>query len=129
MSDMENIEFARNNEQFADDISEDYPNQKNWIVTIRFYSFIHFVEERLKSYDYYSKTHDERKDNIRSCKDISDEAYHIYRFLEDISRDARYECIAMTDEDASKACEKLEKGKRVLGFPSGSSGSSYKYST
>jgi hypothetical protein len=129
MSDMDNIDVARNNEEFAHDIINDYPDQKNWAVTIRFYSFIHFVDERLKSYDYHSKSHDERKNNIRRCSDISNEAYKIYRFLEDISRDARYECIAMTDEDATQAYEKLEKGKSVLGFPSGGSGQSYKYST
>jgi len=129
MSDMSNAAFARNNENFAVDILDDYPSQKNWVVTVRFYSFIHYAEEILTSHDYSSNRHAERKENLRACNHIPNEAYRIYRFLEDLSRDARYECISMTDKDVEKAEEKLEKGKEVLGFPDGGSDQSVKYST
>jgi hypothetical protein len=126
--DMENVEFARNNEGFSDDLIKDYPNQKNWVVTIRFYSYLHYVEEELNKHGYNSRTHDDRKKNIRICKHIDNRARSIYRTLEDISRDARYECIEMNEEDVKKSGEKLEKGKNILGFMTNSS-SDTKYST
>lgn len=126
--DMDNVDFAENNEVFSDEILSDYPDQKNWIVTIRFYSFLHYVEEKLKIHGYTSNNHDNRKDNIRNCPHVDNRARTIYRLLEDISRDARYECIEMTEEDVEKSETKLEEGKDVLGFVGGS-GSSTKYST
>jgi hypothetical protein len=127
-SDMENIEFARNNENFAADILSEHSDQKNWVVTIRFYSYIHYVEERLESHDYTSNSHNDRKDNILQCRSVSDKAWRIYRALEDISRDARYECIKMTREDVERAEEKLEEGKEVLGFSNAGSDNDTKYS-
>ena len=127
--DMENIEFAQNNQDFADDILSDFPDQKNWVVTVRFYSFIHYVEEKLKIHDISSNTHQERKDNIRNCRGIDNRARNIYRMLEDLSRDARYECKKMDDNEVEKTEEKLEEGKNVLGFTGESSGSDTKYST
>lgn len=126
---MDNIELARNNEDFADDVLSDYNNQNNWVITIRFYSFLHYVEERLNSHGYSSNSHKDRKNNIRNCRPIDDKVRKIYRFLEDISRDARYECIHMTKEDVEKSGEKLEEGKNILGFHSGDSNTTTKYST
>lgn len=122
---MDNIDFAQNNEVFSDTILEDHPDQKNWVVTIRFYSYIHYVEEKLKMHGYSSTSHDNRKDNIRNCAQVDNRARSIYRKLEDISRDARYECIKMTDDDVEESESKLEEGKNVLGFVNG--GDSTKY--
>lgn len=126
---MTNIEFANNNQEFAEDLLSDYPDQKNWVVTIRFYSYIHYVEGKLKIYDMESNTHSERKDNIRECHGVDNRARNIYRFLEDISRDARYECQEMTESEVQRSEDKLEEGKSVLGFEGESGETSTKYST
>lgn len=128
MPDMDNVEFAKNNENFSNELYDEYPNQKNWIVTIRFYSYLHYVEEKLNMHGYTSNSHDDRKNKIRSCSQVDNRARTIYRKLEDISRDARYECIEMTEEDVEESETQLVEGKNILGFVSGG-GSSTKYST
>lgn len=119
------MEFARNNEEFAEDIREDYPAQKNWIVTVQFYSFLHYVEERLKSHSYTSTNHDDRMDNIRNCPHVDTKAYKIYKSLYDTSRDARYECMEIEESDIIECEKRLEKGKRILGFRDGSTNTKY----
>lgn len=126
-SDITHREFAEENEEFAIDISSGFEDKSNWIITIRFYSLIHYVEERLKSYGYDSRSHDGRKDNIRNCRYIDNKMRKLYRRLEDISRDARYECIRMDEEDVEKSRETLEEGKEILGL--NEDDSDYKYNT
>lgn len=120
-------EFAELSEGLAEDLLSDFGDRKNWVVTIRFYSFLHYVEKRLDSYGYGSKRHSERKKNIRDCRYIDNRARSIYRTLEDLSRDARYECHQMTIKDVEEAQERLEEGKSILNYTD--SGSSSKYST
>lgn len=124
--DFEHIDFARNNEDFAEEIVTDISNQNNWVVIVRFYSYLHYVEERLTSEGLTSDSHHDRKKNILRCKAIDNKARNIYRFLEDISRDARYECMSMSDDDVASSLAKLEEGKSVLGF-SDQGGGSTKY--
>lgn len=124
--DMTNVEFARENEEFADDIQESR-DRNNWVVTIRFYSLLHYIEGQLDACGYDSINHDDREDNILNCKMMDNQVYKLYKFFRDTSRDARYECIRMTEEDVTESEEKLEKGKELLGFDSG--GGSTKYST
>ncbi|WP_128904790.1 hypothetical protein [Halorubrum amylolyticum] len=127
MSDFSHISGARENEELADSLDSSEPENRNWIVTIRFYSYVHYIEEILESYNYSSNTHKERKDNIERCNGIDRTAYKIYRFLEDISRDARYECIRMGESELTKTEEKLSRGKEALGIVG--SGGDHKYST
>ena len=128
------VDLAEDNERFADLIrtqlsSEgfDVDNQNDWIVTVRFYSLLHYVEKRLQDYGYSSRSHDGRKENVLECRYIDNKVRKLYRRLEDVSRDARYECIRTSDEDVTKSESTLQEGKDVLGFNSGSS--SHKYST
>lgn len=125
--DMENVDFARESEQFAEDLIDDFEERKNWIVTIRFYSLLHFIEERLQHHGFSSRSHDDRKENIRSCKHTDNRLRTLYRRLEDTSRDARYECIRMTGEDVRMSAETLEEGKRILGYTENGGGET-KYS-
>lgn len=125
-SSMDHVDFARINERFVDTIPEGNIPENNWIITIRFYIYLHYVEERLKSHNYNSRSHRDRDKNIRSCKYIDNEARKIYRKLEDVSRDARYECIEMEDRDVRESESALNKGKQILGFDR--SGGSHKYS-
>lgn len=127
MSDFSHISGARENEQFADSLNPSEDNHRNWIVIVRFYSFLHYVEERLESEGYNSKKHAERMENIRRCPSIDNKAYNIYRTLYDLSRDSRYECIRMGDSEVNESENRLEDGKEVLGFTN--NGSSHKYST
>ena len=90
---LNDIDFAKENEEFAEDIASEFSNQGNWIVIVRFYSLVHYVEERLASYDHESESHSERKNNIRKCNFVDNAVRAKYRLLEDLSRDARYECI------------------------------------
>jgi hypothetical protein len=123
--DMSNIDFARKNEEFANELKPGNTPRKNWIVTIRFYSFLHYVEERLQAHGYNSRSHHDRKNNIRNCRHIDDKIRKIYRQLEDISRDARYECVRLENEDIEMSEKSLEEGKKVLGFSGGSSNHKY----
>lgn len=127
MTDFSHISGARENEELANSLDVSEPENRNWIVTIRFYSYVHYIEQILESYNYSSNTHIERKDNIEKCNGTDQTAYKIYRFLEDLSRDARYECIRMGTEELDITKKKLKSGKKSLGFV-GSSGN-HKYST
>ena len=122
---MNNIDFAEENETFAEEIMSQFEDKTNWVVTVRFYSLVHYVEERLTDYSYNSNNHSDRKDNIRDCQYIDNSVRRKYRLLEDLSRDARYECIRMNDDDVTKSGEVLEEGKNLLGFSSGSSSTKY----
>lgn len=128
------IDLAEDNERFADLIRThlcnddfDVDNQNDWIVTARFYSLLHYVEKRLQDYGYSSRSHGGRKENILECPYIDNKVRRLYRRLEDVSRDARYECIPTSDEDVTKSESTLQEGKDVLGFSRSSSG--HKYST
>lgn len=126
MTDFSHISGARENEELADSLDSSEPENRNWIVTIRFYSYVHYIEEILESHDFSSNTHKERKDNIKECNGMDRTAYKIYRFLEDLSRDARYECIRMDEDDLTVSERKLDTGKETLGIVGG--GGSTKYS-
>ena len=123
--DISNVDFARENEEFADDIEENR-ERNNWVVTVRFYSLLHYIEERLQRCGYNSRSHADREDKILRCNSMDNDVYDLYRFLQDMSRDARYECIRMGDDDVAMSHEKLEEGKAMLGFIHG--GGSTKYS-
>jgi len=127
--DIENVTFARESERLIENVDCDSENRvtNNWIVTVRFYTYLHYVEQRLQEYDYNSRSHDNRKENIRNCKNIDNKARKLYRRLEDMSRDARYECVEMTEEDVEKSLSTLREGKRVLNFHAG--GGDHKYTT
>lgn len=121
---MPHLEFAQENEQLADDIFDEF-NHNNWSVTIRFYSLLHYVEQRLITHDYTSKTHGDRKENIIDCNEIDDKIHNLYRRLEDLSRDARYECVRLSEEDVEISEETLEEGKFILGFDGSEGGAKY----
>lgn len=116
MTDFGHVKGARENEEFADTLDPSEKIHKNWIVIVRFYSYLHFVEERLQMEGYESDRHKERMENIRRCPSIDDKAYNIYRTLYDLSRDARYECLRMGDDEIDESESRLENGKQILGF-------------
>ena len=127
--DIENVTFARESENLTEEMNCSLENKikNNWIVTVRFYTYLHYVEQRLQEYDYTSRSHNNRKENIRNCKQIDNKARKLYRRLEDMSRDARYECVEMSDEDVKESLSTLEEGKQVLNFHAGDG--SHKYNT
>jgi len=127
--DLTHVEFANENESFANTIKSDFEDENNWVITVRFYSLLHYVEERLQSHGYNSRSHRDRKENIRNCRYIDNKVRKYYRRLEDVSRDARYECILMDDEDVEMSAETLEQCKDALGFGDEEGGSIHKYST
>lgn len=125
MSDFSHRVNAEKNEQFAESLDGSQAVERGWIVTVRFYSLLHYVEERLTSHGYTSERHNQRMDNIKSCNAVETAVYKKYRALYDISRDARYECVRMNQEDVEESERILDEGKRMLGFDQG--GSDYKY--
>lgn len=125
--DMTHVEFARNNEELSEDFHDSFPEQNNWVVTLYFYSYLHYVEEVLTQHGYRSSSHNEREDNISECSYIDRQCYKIYRSLYDTSRDARYECIKIDEDSVDKCRERMLDGKEALGFSEG--GGSTKYST
>lgn len=126
-SDFEHVEFAQLSEDFVEELQNEFEDRRNWMVTIHFYSLLHYVEERLSTYGYDSNRHHIRKENIRKCKQIDNRVRTLYRRLEDLSRDARYELVEMEESDVEKSKETLEEGKEILGFSN--SGDTYKYRT
>lgn len=124
-SDMTNVEFARENENFAE-IIDDNHDRNNWVVTVRFYSLLHYIEERLDACGYNSRSHKDREDNILNCKTVDNQIYNLYRFLQDLSRDARYECVRMGEDEVEKSREKLNEGKEILGFSQGDGSAKYR---
>lgn len=122
---MKNVEVAEENEVFADDILEGFDNKNNWVVTVRFYSLVHYIEERLTTYDYNSRSHDNREENILDCRYIDNKVRKLYRRLYDVSRDARYECVRLGEEDVRKSEETLAEAKEILGFTDGTSDHKY----
>lgn len=127
MSDMSNVDFARENEEFAMNLADTFSNQNNWVVTVRFYSLLHYIEEILQNQGYNSSHHGDRKRNILQCPHTDDKLHRLYRRLEDASKDARYRCIRLSDDDVKVSEETLEEGKDILGFHGGST--TTKYST
>ena len=127
MTDFSHTFGARENEQFAASLDKSQDAQRNWIVTIRFYSLLHYVEERLEAENYGANTHRDRRNNIKKCPALDDKIYIIYRFLEDLSRDSRYRCIRMDDEEVDEAEKRLENAKEIMGFSHDSE--TTKYST
>ena len=124
--DMRNVEFARENEGFADEIEGSFENRENWTVTIRFYSLLHYIEETLSSHGYNSRSHDDREENILNCRYVDNRVRKLYRRLYDVSRDARYECVRLNNEDLRMSKETLEEGKEILGYSDDDS--THKYS-
>lgn len=127
MADFSNASGARENEEFADELNPNEGVERNWIVTIRFYSLLHYTEEILKREGYNSQSHDERENNILSCRKTDNTVYKAYRKLLDLSRDARYECLRMGQPELQESEDTLEDGKQALGFQT--NGGSTKYST
>jgi len=122
---MDPVDLARDNEEFAEDLTSSHPDKNDWIITIRFYSLLHYIDERLVMHGYNATSHNERKNSIQDCNDIDNRVHSLYRSLEDLSRQARYNCIEMRDEDVEESERRLEEGKNILGFSF--SGSSTKY--
>ncbi len=125
-----NIDLAQENESFADELNKDGNyNREDWVITIRFYSLVHFVEHRLSRNGYISESHHERLDNIRDCTAIDSIIYNRYRTLLDLSRDARYECKRMAETEVKESKKVLNDAKTELGFSMDGSGGNTKYST
>lgn len=128
MTDFSHAEGAKENEDFADTLDPSEMEHKNWIVIVRFYSYLHYVEERLQSEGYDSDRHKERMENIRRCPSIDNKAYNVYRTLYDLSRDARYECMRMECNEINMSESRLEDGKQILGFTTDDGSTKYSIS-
>lgn len=127
MADFTHKSGAQENEAFASSLDEDVPVERNWIVTVRFYSLLHYVDIMLKKHGYMPEKHGERFKNIEQCQAIDPQVYKKYKTLFDLSRDARYERIRMDTTDVAQSAKVLEEGKELLGF--GSTDGTHKYST
>lgn len=127
MADLSHVEAAGENEALAASLDRAVGAHRNWIVTIRFYALLHYVDARLIEYGYKPEKHHERGDAIRDCDYLDAALYKVYRMLYDLSEDARYKCVRMSTEDVRVSNRQLERGKKLAGFDHGDDGTT-KYS-
>lgn len=125
MSDLSNVDIARENEQVADYLDEGTGSHRNWIVTINFYSVLHYVEQVLQDEGFSSVDHDDREDNILRCQRLEDEQFTIYKNLRTLSSLSRYECYRMGQEELEVAERALERTKEITAFDMGGGSSKY----
>jgi uncharacterized membrane protein len=86
----EHLTKARQNEAFADSLDTSTTIAVEWVITVKFYAALHYVQAYFASKSSTTPvTHTLRASAIRRDPLISG-AYDDYRELSDISREARY---------------------------------------
>lgn len=108
---------AQKNETLAERLDTQFNQYEDWVVTTMFYSALHYVECELTKHGMSASNHGERQRKINQCKQIPGDVYRLYRTLEDLSRDARYECVSISAIDVLESHTKLDRIKDFLGYP------------
>jgi hypothetical protein len=87
---------AERNEQFAESLDKSDPIRENWAVVAAFYSALHYVEQFFVKHGKPCANHEERNDQFKGDARIK-RAYPSYKYLSDLSHDARYRCGPLPD--------------------------------
>jgi hypothetical protein len=106
----EHLDKAQHNFDFLDSFdSNQRGNYRGWIVTVYFYTALHYVDAYLANKGYKEfNTHEERKNHIVIFQsDLKPSIYRKYRQLEDDSRNARYSTKQFTRKDVDEVRQKF----------------------
>jgi hypothetical protein len=98
----EHIYKAKNNKRFADAIRPITSTSSGWILTILFYSALHYVEAYNAKFDCHFKNHDDLKRDIYRNPQLSD-IFDDYSDLLTFSWNARYRPCNYGEEDVKEA--------------------------
>jgi hypothetical protein len=87
----EHLDKAKANERFAASLDMSDPVHAEWDLTVIFYVAVHIVQAYFSTLGLSYTTHTNRASAIYKDKKIRG-VYDDYRELENMSREARYEC-------------------------------------
>lgn len=107
---------AQKNEEFSEKIKINHQDYEDWLITVRFYSFVHYIQCRIAQEGKSTYSHKQRKKQIKNLPNIPIILYKTYRRFEDLSRDVRYDCISVKKSDIEDSKKWLKKAKKNLGF-------------
>lgn len=85
------------------------PENRDWKITMRFYSILHLMDSRYAS-TIHPYDHRERREIIET--QLGSNIFSCYKVLEKLSQKSRYDCIKITEKnvnDAEKIATILEK--------------------
>jgi hypothetical protein len=101
---------AIHNQAFLDAIdARAFPD---WFVTAAFYKAVHLVEVLFRRKGHPSGNHNRRNQQL---KRHYQSVWRDYRPLYDLSRKARYWCVAITPPQVQKAKTRLARLERTIG--------------
>lgn len=107
------LEQAKRNECLASKISDEIEKSDQWVVIIRFYSALHYLENQVIPKGGTS-SHDQRHNYVEDH--YSRKAYRSWRFLHNQSEQARYNCKPISSEIKNESLTRLQTFKKELGF-------------
>ena len=108
----QHLQRAEENESLARSMRLQIPNDFGWRVTVTFYAALHYVQAYLSSHGQYPTVHSARDSAVQRDPRLK-AIFPDYRELKDRSRDARYECSVMSQQDVDDMDECLASVKAV----------------
>lgn len=103
----EHLKKAEENLTFRKSIDLQQPTAMGWYVTVTFYTALHYIEAYFTSRGMGFNNHHSRGSAIQRDSTLS-LLYDSYRSLEDLSREARYDCSGFNVGDLRRADASLE---------------------
>lgn len=116
VSPKEHKEGGKRSEEVADIISSQYNEYDEWIIITTFYSALHYVECELMRTGLSTSSHDRRQQHIEKCPTMDQSIYRRYRYLHDISEEARYNCKRFPPNEVEQAYSILIEIKHKLDY-------------
>jgi hypothetical protein len=110
-SQAEHLYKATNNKQFADGLPKGTPTAVGWVLTILFYSALHYVEAYNARFNCHFTKHEELNKDIQRNPQLS-AIFDDYRDLSSFSWNARYRPVAYGETELQEALECHEAVER-----------------
>jgi len=110
---LEHVTQAKHNEIFASSFDISSTPYRDWIITGLFYSAVHYIEAALDKFGKHSQIHSQRNTFMQTHlknNDIFDDHRDLYEF----SRNARYNCKIMTEDDIQECKDTLNDLKQKI---------------
>ncbi len=102
-SKLDHLAQARHNREVLQQLQRSGSTFSDWQITVAFYVALHRVDAHLASYREHPKSHEDRIRIIRGMRQFKGAIYNSYRELEDLSRQARYDCVQWDQDDVAYA--------------------------
>ena len=100
----EHLSKARNNKEFADSIKIENSTRVGWVLTVLFYSALHYIEAYNVQFNYHCRNHQDLHDNIVRNPVLTAISYD-YSDLETFSWNARYRAVRYGHKEIEDALE------------------------